>query len=208
LRYGIIEELEKITMIEQITEEFFQIGQSFEEFTKNGTTDEQKRIQHYYDKSAKIFSSEDFYIDLDFPVHLIVLATPWCWDCQTNIPILGRIAENSPNIHLKIFNKDKYPFMVDRINNGEKVPQVLVYSKDFYFLDRWVERTTRAYKLYADVFEEFGWNKERKNEFTKEYRKRFLKQQKEIAEALIQEMKLILRRTDTIQASTARLRVE
>ncbi len=193
-------------MMERITKEFFQTGKSFEEFANDGTADEKKRLKRYFDKGEQIFSPEDFRIDLDFPVYLVVLATTWCWDSQTNIPILVRIAENSPKIHVKIFNKDKYPFMIDRINNGEKVPQVLVYSEDLYYLDRWVERTTYAYRLYADVYKEFGWDKERKSESMKEYRKRFLRQQSKIAKELIQEINVLLNRTDAIQASTTRLR--
>jgi hypothetical protein len=173
-------------MMDQITKEFFQTGQSFEDFVKEGTPDEQKRSQRYYDKSAKDISPEEYKIDLVFPVNIVIAATTWCWDSQTNVPILVRIAEHNPKINLTIFNKDRFPFIIDRINNGEKVPQALIYSKDFYYLDRWVERTTYAYKLFAEVYEELGWDKEKKNEFIKEYRKRYLKQHKEINLAVIE----------------------
>lgn len=193
-------------MMDQITKEFFQTGQSFEDFVKEGTTDEQNRFQLYYDKRAEDISPEEYKIDLVFPVNIVVAATTWCWDSQTNVPILVRIAEHNPKINLTIFNKDRFPFIIDRINNGEKVPQVLIYSKDFYYIDRWVERTTYAYKLFAEVYEELGWDTEKKSEFIKEYRKRYLKQHKEINLELIQEIKSILKRTDAIQASTMRLR--
>lgn len=192
-------------MMDQITKEFFQTGQSFEDFVKEGTPDEQKRSQRYYDKSAKDISPEEYKIDLVFPVNIVIAATTWCWDSQTNVPILVRIAEHNPKINLTIFNKDRFPFIIDRINNGEKVPQALIYSKDFYYLDRWVERTTYAYKLFAEVYEELGWDKEKKNEFIKEFRKRYLKQHKEINLAVIEEIKSILKRTDAVQASTMRL---
>lgn len=193
-------------MMDQITKEFFQTGQSFEDFVKEGTTDEQNRFQLYYDKRAEDISPEEYKIDLVFPVNIVVAATTWCWDSQTNVPILVRIAEHNPKINLTIFNKDRLPFIIDRINKGEKVPQALIYSKDFYYIDRWVERTTYAYKLFAEVYEELGWDTEKKSEFIKEYRKRYLKQQKEINLKLIQEIKSILKRTDAIQASTMRLR--
>ena len=131
-------------------------------------------------------------------------ATTWCWDSQTNVPLLIRIAEHNPNINVKIFNKDKLPFIIDQINDGAKVPQALIFSKDFYYIDRWVEKTTLAYKLFTKVYDEFGWDKEKKDEFIKEYRKRFLKQQTEIGKALIKEMRYILERIDSIQASTER----
>lgn len=191
-------------MLERITEEFYQTGNSLDDFLKEGTEEEQKRFRLYYRKLEKKFSPGEFRIDINSPVNLLVIATTWCWDSQTNVPVFVRIAENSPNINLKIFNKDQYPFLIDRINGGEKVPQVLMFSKDLYFLDRWVERTTQAYKLYAEVRQEIGWDNSVKDEFLKDYRKRYLKQQKDLELALIQEIRTLLARTDAIQASTSR----
>ncbi|MHA1214748.1 MAG: thioredoxin family protein [Candidatus Hodarchaeales archaeon] len=190
-------------MIERITETFFKRGMTFEEFIKEGTKDEQDRFKLYYRKAEKKFSSEEFKIDLENEVNLLLLATPWCWDSQTNVPILVRIAENSPKINLSIFNKDNYPFLIDKINGGEKVPQLLVFSADYYYLDRWVERSTKTYQLYGELRKELGWDTK---EFVKEYRKRFLKVQKELEESLIQEIKDLLIRADAIQNATARLK--
>lgn len=118
-------------MMDQITKEFFQTGQSFEDFVKEGTPDEQNRLQLYNDRNVKDISPEEYKIDLDFPVNIVVAATTWCWDSQTNVPILVRIAKHNPKINLTIFNKDRFPFIIDRINKGEKVPQALIYSMDF-----------------------------------------------------------------------------
>jgi len=107
-------------MIDRITEEFFDSGKAFDEFLKDATEDEAKRFQRYYDKSAERFTADQFRIDVDYLINLLVAATPWCWDSQTNLPILVHIANNSPNINLKIFNKDEYPFLVTKVNNGEK----------------------------------------------------------------------------------------
>lgn len=191
-------------MLERLTEEFYNTGMNFEQFVNTGNEDEQKRMLLYFNRSEKEFTPDEFHINLSFPINLIVVATTWCWDSQTNVPILARIAEHSPSVNLKIFNKDKYPFLIDRINRGEKVPQVLVFSKDFYFLDRWVERPTLTYRLYADVHQEIGWDESKKDEFVKEYRKRFLKNHKELENALIQEIKTLLERADAIQSTTSR----
>ena len=191
-------------MLERITEEFYQTGNSFDEFLQAGTEDEQERINLYYRRLDKKFTSEDLRIDLTHPVNLLVIATTWCWDSKTNIPVFVRIAEHSPNINLKIFNKELYPFLVDRINGGEKIPQVLVFSKDYHYLDRWVERSTSGYQLYGDVRKEYGWDESVSEQFLKEYRKKFLKQQKELENALIQEVRTLLTRVDAIQAATGR----
>jgi hypothetical protein len=191
-------------LLELITEEFYQTGTSFERFLKAGTEDEQERISLYYRRLDKKFTPKDFQIDLTHPVNLLVIATTWCWDSKTNVPVFVKLADQNPNINLKIFNKDHYPFLVDRINGGEKVPQVLIFSKDFRYLDRWVERSTAGYQLYGEVRKEYGWNESMSDQFLKEYRKRFLKQQKDLEIGLIQEIRTLLTRADAIQAATGR----
>ncbi|MFX0172526.1 MAG: thioredoxin family protein [Candidatus Hodarchaeota archaeon] len=192
-------------MLERFTENFFLTGRSFNEFLENATEDEKGRYQKYYDRSEKKFSPEDYKIDLEHPINLLVVGTTWCWDSQTHIPIIVRIAENNPKINLRIFNKDQYPFLISKINGGEKVPQVLVLTQDFYYLDRWVERSTLAYQLVAELRKNIGWDKDKSKEFTKEFRKQFLKDQKKMEEAFIQEIRTLLIRTDAIQGTTTRL---
>ncbi|MHA2055306.1 MAG: thioredoxin family protein [Candidatus Hodarchaeales archaeon] len=150
-------------MIDRITKRFFDSGKSFEEFLEDATEDEAKRMALYYTKIEKKFPREIFRIDLNYEINLVVAATTWCWDSQTNVPVLVHIANNSPNINLKIFNKDDLPFLVAKINNGEKIPQVLLYTKDYYFLDRWVERSTKAYELFAEMRKKYGWKEETKD---------------------------------------------
>ena len=191
-------------MLDRITEEFYETGVSFDDFLKSGTEDEQQRIGLYYRRLENKYSPDDFRIDLNYPVNLLVITSTWCWDSKTNVPPFVRISEQSPNVNLKIFIKEQYPFLLDLINGREKIPQVLVFSKDFYYLDRWVERSTMGYQLYSDVRKEYGWDKSVFDDFLKEYRKRFLKKQKELVMALLQEIRTLLIRTDAIQAATAR----
>ena len=192
-------------MLDKISKEFYESGTTFDEFLKLGPEDDAKRTKLYYSKVEKNYSSEDFFIDLKHPVNLLLIATNWCWDSQTNVPIIVHLAENNPNINLRIFDKDKYTFLADKINNGEKIPQLLLYTKDFYYLDRWVERSTQGYKLYADMREQYGWKEENISEFIKQYRKEFLRQQKSLERASLDEIKGLLRRADQIQRATARL---
>ena len=191
-------------MLEKISKEFYEAGTTFDGFLKEGTEDEAKRTQLYYSKSTKNFTPEELQINIEHPINLMLVATTWCWDSQTNVPLIVHLADQNPNINLRIFNKNKYPFLIDKINGGEKVPQLLFYTKDFYYLDRWVERSTLGYKLYADSRKEYGWKEENKSEFVKQYRKEFLRQQKSLERAVLDEIQTILLRADEIQKSTSR----
>lgn len=190
--------------VQRITDKFFNTGDTFHDFIKVGTEDEQDRFLLYYRKSEKKFTSDDYRIELNYEVNLVLLATTWCWDSQTNVPIIVRIAEHSPKIQLRLFNKDNYPFLAEIVNGGEKVPQLLIFTKDFYYIGRWVERSTKTYELYAETRKELGWDPENKQEFSKEYRKRYLKNQRELEASVIEEIHTLLKRGDMIQASTAR----
>jgi len=191
-------------MLEKISKEFFESGKTFEEFLKEATEDEAKRTQLYYSKSAKTFTPEEFRIEIDHPINLMLIATTWCWDSQTNVPIIVHLADHNPKLNLRIFNKDNYPFLIDKINGGEKVPQLLLYTKDYYYLDRWVERSTSGYKLYAELRKQYGWKDENKSEFVKQYRKNFLREQKNLEKSVLDEIHTLIQRADEIQKSTSR----
>lgn len=191
-------------MLERITEEFYNSGLSLNEYLSQIKKEEQTRTRLYYNRCQKGFSEEELRIDLEYPVNLVVASCGWCWDCQTNIPVLVHLAEQSPNINLRIFNKDHLPFLVDRINGGEKVPQVLVFSQDYYFLDRWVERTTFAYQLAAKYRKKHGWAKQNSDAFLKEYRAEYIRNYKIIQSEVIREFRELLKRTDAIQGATVR----
>ena len=191
-------------MLEQISKEFFLSGQSYEEFLTEGKEDDVKRTQLYFSKIEKNFTHEAFYLELEHPVNLLLVATNWCWDSQTNVPLIVHLAKNNPNISLRIFNKDKYTFLADKINRGEKVPQLLIYTKDFWYLDRWVERSTAGYKLYADLRKQYGWTEEANPDFVKEYRKQFLRQQLDLEKEVLKEIHSLLKRADQIQRATGR----
>ena len=90
------------------------------------------------------------------------------------------------------------------MNNGEKIPQVLIFTKDFYYLDRWVERSTITYQLYAKLRKQFGWTEETKDEFLKQYRKEFLQNQQSIEQSVIDEIRTLVKRADAVSSATSR----
>lgn len=191
---------------EKISEDFFNSGLSFEEYlaSERMKPEEYKQTKLYYERTAKFFSPEELTITSENPINLVAFVATWCWDCKANLPTIVKISENSPNINLKLFIKEDLPF-IPKINGGEKVPQINIYSKDFFLIDRWVERSTKNYQLYSNLRKEYGWEKENFNEFAKAYRGTFLKNQKEYIEAVIDEFRILIERADAIQGATGRI---
>jgi len=85
-------------MLEKISKEFYETGKTFDEFLKEGTDDEAKRTQLYFSKMTKNITPEEFRINLEHPINLMLVATTWCWDSQTNAPGIAHLANQNQNI--------------------------------------------------------------------------------------------------------------
>lgn len=72
----------------------------------------------------------------------VVLAEPWCSDAAHIVPLLAKIADINPNIHLEIFLRDKHPELMDRyLTNGTRsIPKMVCFSEDQYEVGHWGPR--------------------------------------------------------------------
>ncbi|MHA1448791.1 MAG: thioredoxin family protein [Candidatus Hodarchaeales archaeon] len=190
--------------------EYFNKGISFSDFV-NGIRDTEKedhakRIRINY-KRAKIPPDiQDKLNNLEYRVKLLVLAAGWCWDCQTSLPVIAKMAE-SEKIDLRILVKEDFPGLVRKINGGEKIPQVHFFSEDGYYVTTWVEKPVMAYKIYSKLRKELGWDAD-KYEFIKSYRKEFMQNSAKIRDETLHELLTILDKTQAIFASSPRLNKE
>ncbi len=197
--------------MEKISKEFFETGISFKEYLdRMESEDDKKRTKRYYERVAKHFTSEQLKIDVQNHLYLVGIVATWCWDCKTNIPVLMHIAENSTNITLKLFIKENlqedpsHKGLIAKINGSERIPQLLVFSKDLHYIDRWVERPIKGHQLYTEYKKHYGWDKGNFDTFLKEYRKAYLNQKKEIDQMVIEEVHRMLEKADALSEATSR----
>ena len=63
---------------------------------------------------------------------VVVVSGIWCGDCVQQGPLLQRIAEASPHIHLRWVDRDEHIELAERlkINDGLRVPMVLFFAED------------------------------------------------------------------------------
>ena len=191
-------------------EEFFKIfdtGLSFNEWLDTTEESIKEKTKRYYEKIYMMVVSEyksRITISSEFKINILAVIQDNCWDCQFYLPVLARLAENEPNINLKIFRKDNpiIESLLEPVNGGMKTPYVLFYSIDGYYIDRWVERPTIVYELYAKIKRELGFDNQ---EFYKEYRKAFLKDQEIFYRAAAEELALKICRANAIQGTSKRI---
>lgn len=69
------------------------------------------------------------------PVHVVAIAEPWCGDVRRHVPVLQRLAQAAPNLHVRYITREQHPDVFVRFltNGGEAIPKFVFLS------DQWVE---------------------------------------------------------------------
>lgn len=84
-------------------------------------------------------------------MHLLCVAGAWCGDCVLQCPIMEKIQEASPVIHVRFIDRDKHRDIQDElaINAGRRVPVTVFLAEDFEEIGRFGERTLSTYRRIA-----------------------------------------------------------
>lgn len=129
-----------------VSPERFAQGLTYDDF-KNRLT---KNRERYLANEQQVpLEPEDstFFQGLGRPVHVLVLAEEWCGDVIGNLPILGRIAEVSGWLDLRIFLRDENADLMDQyLNEGKyrSIPVFVFLDEQFHEIGRFVERSAAA----------------------------------------------------------------
>jgi hypothetical protein len=85
---------------------------------------------------------------------VLVLAEDWCGDVVDNLPILGRLAEASGKLDLRIFLRDQNPDLMDQyLNKGEfrSIPVFAFLDERFANLGHFIERPASVTERRAAI---------------------------------------------------------
>lgn len=188
-------------------EEFYKKGKTIEEYietTENENEESAKRLKFYHKRAKVPEHCKQRLSELTYPQKIAIIGANWCWDCQTNIGAIFRIAECTDRIETKIFKKEEHMDLSWKINGGEKIPIVHFFSGDGYYVSSWVERPAMTYQLYGDLRKKLGWDIDI-HDFAKEYKQIFLERQDELLQAVIKEISEIILKIEMIFRSSPRL---
>ena len=86
------------------------------------------------------------------PLHVVVLAEDWCGDVIANLPVVGRLAQASGKLDIRVFLRDQNDDLMQRwLNQGtfKSIPVVVFYDDDFRELGHWIERPASVTDLRA-----------------------------------------------------------
>lgn len=94
----------------------------------------------------------EYFTKLPQPIDVLVLAEDWCGDVIANLPVLGRLAEASGKLNLRIFPRDQHlDIMNQYLKQGkfQSIPVFVFFDADFRELGHWIERPARMVELQA-----------------------------------------------------------
>lgn len=140
-----------------ITRERFEQGLTYEGF-KAAMTRNQERFEA--NEQGASFDADDLstFTNLPETLNVVVIAEDWCGDVVDNLPLLGRIAQESNKLNLRIFLRDQNLDLIDQyLNEGKhrSIPVFVFFDQQFnelgIFIERPVSVTERNANLRAEL---------------------------------------------------------
>jgi hypothetical protein len=82
--------------------------------------------------------------------HLLALCEEWCGDGANSLPYLARLAEDVPNLELRLLSRDENPDLMDRhLTDGARaIPVVMVLDEDFREVAWWGARPAPLQEMF------------------------------------------------------------
>src|SRR5437764_7773447 len=135
-----------------VTREQFESGMTYDAYKAQMTRNREQFEQNEKDLQLKPEDVEAFR-GLPQSVNVMALAEDWCGDVVANLPVLGRLAQESGGkLNVRILLRDQEPgsqVMDQYLNRGEfkSIPTVIFLDGDFNELGVWIERPESVTKL-------------------------------------------------------------
>ena len=81
--------------------------------------------------------------------HLIAITEDWCGDASNTVPVVARLAEDSPRVDLRVVKRDDNTDLMDRyLTNGSRsIPVVVILDEDFEPVSHWGPRPEELQEL-------------------------------------------------------------
>ncbi|MCB0187432.1 MAG: SelT/SelW/SelH family protein, partial [Caldilineaceae bacterium] len=82
------------------------------------------------------------------------IAEDWCGDVIANLPVVGKLAEQSGKINLRVFLRDQNLDIMDQyLKAGQfrSIPVFVLFDEEFNELGYWIERPAKMTELMAEM---------------------------------------------------------
>ncbi|HMQ33857.1 MAG TPA: thioredoxin family protein [Chloroflexaceae bacterium] len=125
-----------------VTRERFEEGMTYAAY-KDQMTRNRERLEEN-ERTVELGRDDlAFFKGLPHALDVLVLTEDWCGDAIANVPILGRLAQESGKLNLRIFLRDQNLDLMDQyLKDGQhrSIPTFVFFGDDFRELGHWIER--------------------------------------------------------------------
>jgi hypothetical protein len=127
-----------------VTRDQFESGMTYDAYKAQMTRNREQFEQNEKDLDLTPEDKQAF-SNLPQTLNVMALAEDWCGDVVANVPILGRIANESGKLNVRIHLRDTEPgatIMGQYLNKGEfkSIPTFIFLDDNFNELGVWIER--------------------------------------------------------------------
>jgi selT/selW/selH-like putative selenoprotein len=136
-----------------VTKERFAQGLTYAEYKAQMTRNQDRLLAN---EEAVVLEPSDlaFFTQLPETLPVLVLAEDWCGDVINNLPVLGRLAEASGKLNVRIFLRDQNLDIMDQyLKEGQfrSIPVFVVFDANFRELGHWIERPASVTAMQAEM---------------------------------------------------------
>src|SRR5438309_309918 len=135
-----------------VTREQFESGMTYDAYKAQMTRNREQLEQNEKDVQLGPEDVQAFR-DLPRPVNVMVLAEDWCGDVIANVPVVGRLAqESNGKLNVRIHLRDQEPgaqIMDQYLNKGQfkSIPTFVFLDNKFNERGVWIERPSSVTKV-------------------------------------------------------------
>lgn len=130
----------------------FEAALAWEPYLATANPVQLARWQDAYAKSALTPAQQTLLGGFTRRMPVLVMSGIWCGDCIREGALLQRLAAAAPSVELRFLDRDATPTALRESLHTLGVPRVpatLVFSEDFWFVDRIGDRSLATYRRMA-----------------------------------------------------------
>jgi len=130
----------------------FATGLTYEQY-KDQMTRNRERVDANEARVELDPADVDAFRSLNGPIHVLALAEDWCGDVIANLPILGKLANRSGTLDVRIFLRDQNKdLMLQYLNHGkyESIPVFAFFDDAFNEIGVFIERPASVTERRAE----------------------------------------------------------
>ena len=135
-----------------ITAERFNQGLTYDAY-KNQMTRNRERLEESEKNFAPAPADLAALQSLSQPLNVVAIAEDWCGDVIANLPILGRLAQNTGKLNVRVFLRDQNLDLIDQyLKEGKyrSIPVFVFFDQSFNELGHFIERPASVTDLRAE----------------------------------------------------------